>query len=121
MPLQFPHPNHRHPIRCHEQRAIKDVPKNGIALCLTDSVHAGYGDIAARALPRRIEKKFAGPVLVEHADSDTEHVDFFELHSRHALRLVGRLFFEGARCSTSSKSLKRAVARLFRSNGMIPM
>jgi hypothetical protein len=93
---------------------------------------------------------FARPILIEHTDADTEHVYFLDLHpsrreSYHnigretrcrvpelwrrqrstlyqtfRLCTAGRFFLEG-RCSKSSKSLGRAVARLFRRKEPIPM
>src|ERR1700682_1553789 len=106
------------------------LPHRELAATLTDTVsplqfavHFLFDQrCASRAAEgARATIMFARPILIEHPDADTEHVYFFDFHRRLRLALCLDFSFCGARCSKSSKSLGRAVARLFRRKGPMPM
>src|SRR5256885_13303534 len=98
MPLEFAHPDHRHSIRCHEERVGKDLAQGRIVLRFTDTMNTSNRYIAPLPAAHRIKKKFPCAVLIKNADSDAEHVYSFDLHSENPQRLnifrpCGRISF----------------------------
>src|SRR5438874_9962096 len=73
--LHSAHPHHRHAVRSGKERVIQNVAKYRIVLGFADAMHVGDGDIATAALPDGIKQKFAGPLLIEHANPDAEDVN----------------------------------------------
>src|SRR5438552_8578825 len=117
MALEFSHPDHRHAVGGRQKCAVENVPKCWIALRLAHSMHARDCNVTAPAFAHSLKQKLPRAGLIEHADADAEHVYLFDFHRRLRLAVSLDFSFCGARCSKSSKSLGRAVARLFRRKG----
>src|SRR5438477_11604409 len=85
--LQFAHPNHRHTVGCAEQRAIENIAKLRIVLRFAHSMHASDSNVTALSVPRRVDKKFSGAILIEDADANAEYVNFLNRHSEQSRRI----------------------------------